>query len=107
MSLYADFAAPVTTGLSVFLTNAAGDNVAIDYATAVGVETPPVPDGTPANTTVATTTAPAATTTAPAATTAAPLPLSPGAVYTSSVVPAINTISGFKKLNVFEVTGFI
>ena len=42
MSIYYDFAAPVTLGLNVVLYNSVGKNVAIDYATS-GLLEPPIP----------------------------------------------------------------
>jgi hypothetical protein len=42
ISIYDDFAAPVTIGLNVFLYNSAMQNVAINYTTS-GLEEPPIP----------------------------------------------------------------
>ena len=114
--MYYDFAAPVTTGLNVYLTKTDGSNVAVDYSSG-DIAAPPVPtattttsgeannntagvdDSTEANTDGNEMTE-ADTTTAAAA--AVDVPTSPGAQYTSSVkntpVP-----SGYKKLVVFEV----
>jgi hypothetical protein len=42
VSIYYDFAAPVTIGLNVFLYNSAGQNVVINYTTS-GLPPPPIP----------------------------------------------------------------
>ena len=43
VSIYFDFAAPVTVGLNVFLTNSDEQNVAIDYT--MDILPPPTPGG--------------------------------------------------------------